>query len=808
MSEAPFVFGKKKRNRLTPLEIREHRERNEARQNEIKSLLERIAITAPPRGTNPLASATLQTPDEKRRVSAIQVATEFFQLPLSSRTQKALEEAGFRNLTEIQAAAIPHALAGRDILGAAKTGSGKTLAYLIPLLEKLFLKDWTPEDGLGALIISPTRELALQIFEVLRQVGINHTFSAGLVIGGKDITQEQKHIGTMNILVATPGRILQHMDQTVDFDCSNLQILVLDEADRLLDLGFEKTVNAILENLPNNRQTLLFSATQTKSITALSRLSLNDPEYLGVHDHLQYSTPLNLVQKVVICELEKKVNFLYSFIRSHLQNKCLIFFSCCKQVRFFYETLNSIRLGANIMELHGNMKQMKRLSIFVEFSQAEQGIFLLATDIAARGLDFPAVDWVIQMDCPEDPETYLHRVGRTARNQAAGQSILVLLPSEQAMLEKMKEKKIPFELVKANDKMNTLKFTEQLPSILAGSTHLKYLAQKALINYVRSVYINKDKEIFKCDQLPIVEFAKSLGLSGAPQIRFLANQKDKKNAVRESVLDKAESSMIGNSSDEEEDEEELKLKKAREEDKEEEDDKEDKEEEEEDIGPGSDEEEAMFERNKKKSRGATDRLFKRKNKKIEQRYNLLNLPSDDKDEEDQDDVLVLKARHVPAQPKSTPPSRESLGPSSLSTDEKEYLRFLREQHINKIKSDVATVAPEDKAAARSLRKEKEQEKELAEMKRLERENEEREMNGDGGQNGYGYGYGYGESQPSLGFDDNQPFGEDGQPHPDGDGESAAAPPSFSQPNLRRNYDRLSQPSDQPASRQRKKIKRF
>jgi ATP-dependent RNA helicase DDX10/DBP4 len=184
-------------------------------------------------------------------------------------------------MKEIQRACIPHLLAGRDVLGAAKTGSGKTLAFLVPIIEKLHRLCWSSSDGLGGLVISPTRELAIQIFEVLRKVGAQHEISGGLIIGGKDVESEQERINNMNILVATPGRLLQHMDETYGFDACNLQVepqqrrvvpcsrhltrcglaasrvqvLVLDEADRILDMGFSATLNNIVSNLPATRQT-------------------------------------------------------------------------------------------------------------------------------------------------------------------------------------------------------------------------------------------------------------------------------------------------------------------------------------------------------------------------------------------------------------------------------------------------------------------------------------------------------------------------------------------------------------------------
>ncbi|KAF6728651.1 putative ATP-dependent RNA helicase DDX10 [Oryzias melastigma] len=257
---------------------------------------------------------------------------KFSDFPISKKTLLGLQESQFRQPTEIQRQTIGLALRGKDVLGAAKTGSGKTLAFLIPVLECLYRQQWSSMDGLGALIISPTRELAYQTFEVLRKVGKNHEFSAGLVIGGKDLQTEAERIPRTNIVVCTPGRLLQHMDQTACFHASGLLMLVLDEADRILDMGFADTLNAIVENLPRTRQTLLFSATQTKSVKDLARLSLKDPEYVWVHEKARFSTPASLEQSYVVCELHQKVDLLFSFIRGHLTRKIIVFFSCCKQV--------------------------------------------------------------------------------------------------------------------------------------------------------------------------------------------------------------------------------------------------------------------------------------------------------------------------------------------------------------------------------------------------------------------------------------------------------------------------------------------
>eukprot|EP00842_Homolaphlyctis_polyrhiza_P000191 jgi/Hompol1/1172/HPOL_003007-RA len=459
----------------------------------------------------------------------------FEKLPLSKQTQLGLSKSHFIEMTDIQRSSLVYSLCGRDVLGAAKTGSGKTLAFVIPVLECLLKSEWSSaDDGLGALIISPTRELAMQIFEVLRKVGRYHSFSAGLLIGGKDLKQEQERITRMNILVCTPGRLLQHMDQTPEFVCDNLQILVLDEADRILDSGFEKTINAIVQNLPKTRQTLLFSATQTKSVKDLARLSLHNAEYISAHEAAVHSTPKNLTQRFIVCELDRKLDILFSFIRTHLKTKILVFLSSCKQVRFVFETFCKLQPGVPLMCLHGKQKQAKRIAIFEQFCRKQEAC-LFATDIAARGLDFPAVDWVVQVDCPEDAATYIHRVGRTARYDSKGQALLLLTPSERdGMIELLTQKKVPIDEIKVNP-AKTTSIRQQLSGLCSQSPEIKYLGQKAFICYLRSIYLQANKQVFDVNRLPVDAFAESLGLPGAPKIKFVKKLSAQKNASRQAA---------------------------------------------------------------------------------------------------------------------------------------------------------------------------------------------------------------------------------------------------------------------------------
>ena len=298
----------------------------------------------------------------------------------------------------------------------------------------------------------------------------------------------------MNILVATPGRLLQHMDQTVGFEAGNLQLLgrgrffflttaivmltvhaVLDEADRILDMGFHRTLTALLSHLPKSRQTLLFSATQTKSVSDLARLSLKDP--INVSAGEEEVTPATLEQHYAVIELDKKLDTLWSFIKTHLQSKILVFFSCCKQVRFVYETFCKMHPGVSLMHLHGKQKQMTRLATFDKFTKTKHAI-LFATDIAARGLDFPAVDWVVQVDCPEDADTYIHRVGRTARYESSGKAFLFLLPSEEeGMLDALKAKNIQINKIKVKaSKQQSIE--NQLQNLAFQDSEIKYLGQR------------------------------------------------------------------------------------------------------------------------------------------------------------------------------------------------------------------------------------------------------------------------------------------------------------------------------------------
>mmetsp|Transcript_9415 Transcript_9415/g.17118 ORF Transcript_9415/g.17118 Transcript_9415/m.17118 type:complete len:786 (+) Transcript_9415:50-2407(+) len=491
-------------------------------EEEIASLNARIEQETPPKGS--LAH------DKDAVVS-------FASLPLSQATLQGLETNEYTTMTAIQSGSIPHALAGRDILGAAKTGSGKTLAFLIPLLELLYRQGWTHQDGVGAIVLSPTRELAGQIFAVLRKIGQYHSFSLGLLMGGRnknkqsleknDFIREQQAIPTTNILICTPGRLLQHLEQTPYFNVDSLQMLVLDEADRILDMGFRDQLVKILEYLPQGsaRQTLLFSATQTRDVKHLATLSMNHKtvEYVGVHDQDSQTTPDRLKQAYVLVPVEHKLNCLFSFLKSHLKCKTIVFFATCSQVRHAWDLFCRLRPGLSVLAIHGKLSQTKRLQVYDKFTTTPHSV-LFATDVASRGLDFPSVDWVVQVDAPEDYDMYVHRVGRTARFQQNGQALLLLDPLEEESFvqsnQKAQEQKLKAPLQKKSiNPTKTMLVSQRAASLVAEHASLYALAKKAFLSYVRSLSLLPKDGIWgklHVRDFHLEEYALSLGLPEIP----------------------------------------------------------------------------------------------------------------------------------------------------------------------------------------------------------------------------------------------------------------------------------------------------
>ncbi|OTA07799.1 ATP-dependent RNA helicase HAS1 [Trichoderma parareesei] len=452
-------------------------------------------------------------------VSTMADSQKFEDLKLSEKTMKAIQEMGFTKMTNIQRSAIPPLLAGKDVLGAAKTGSGKTLAFLIPAIEILSSLRFKPRNGTGVIVVSPTRELALQIFGVARELMKYHSQTYGIVIGGANRRAEvEKLTKGVNLLIATPGRLLDHLLNT-QFVFKNLKSLIIDEADRILEVGFEDEMRQIVKVLSNeDRQTMLFSATQTTKVEDLARISLRPgPLYINVDQEQQHSTVDGLEQGYVLCEGDERFLLLFSFLRKMQakKKKVIVFFSSCNSVKYYAELLNYI--DCPVLDLHGKQKQQKRTNTFFEFSNAPHGI-LICTDVAARGLDIPAVDFIVQFDPPDNTRDYIHRVGRTARGaNGKGRSLLFLQPNEVGFLSYLKAARVPvveFEF----PRKKIINVQSQLEKLIGKNYYLQQSAKEAFKSYLHAYASHSLRSVYDVQKLDLAKIAKSFGFPTPPRV--------------------------------------------------------------------------------------------------------------------------------------------------------------------------------------------------------------------------------------------------------------------------------------------------
>ncbi|OWB58920.1 hypothetical protein B5S28_g5018 [[Candida] boidinii] len=471
-------------------------------------------------------------PETKPSEHTITTSENFTDLELSEPTLKSIKDMGFTKMTEVQARTIPPLLAGKDVLGAAKTGSGKTLAFLIPAIEILYSLKYKPRNGTGAIVITPTRELALQIFGVARELMANHSQTLAIVIGGANRRAEAEKLAKgVNLLIATPGRLLDHLQNTKGFIFKNLKTLIIDEADRILEIGFEEEMKQIVKILPNEkRQTMLFSATQTTKVEDLARVSLNQaPIYINVHQDREASTADGLEQGYVVCDSDKRFLLLFSFLKRNQKKKIIVFLSSCNSVKYYSELLNYIDLP--VLDLHGKQKQQKRTNTFFEFCNAKQGI-LVCTDVAARGLDIPEVDWIIQFDPPDDPRDYIHRVGRTARGTSGkGRSLMFLTPSELGFLRYLKQAKVPLnEYEFPTSKIANIQ--SQLEQLIKNNYWLHQAAKDGYRSYLQAYSSHHLKTVYQVDKLDLVKVGKSFGFTIPPKVNITINASAKSTKVK------------------------------------------------------------------------------------------------------------------------------------------------------------------------------------------------------------------------------------------------------------------------------------
>lgn len=465
-------------------------------------------------------AAAVVEEEEEEEEETIFSSEGFDSIPFLSCAE-ALREMKFEKMTKIQKLAIPAMLEGSDVLAQAKTGSGKTLAFLVPIVELLTKSKFQQRNGVGAIVLSPTRELSLQTHETLKQLKPSQT--VGLAMGGSNRRNEAERLRKgVGILIATPGRLLDHLQHTPDFVYRNLLVLVIDETDRILDQGFEDDLRAILKLLPKNRQTALFSATQTQKIEDLARLSVRSPVHVAVREESVDGKKTGATRKIeqgyVVVESAHRFRLLFTFLKRHAKkHKIMVFFSSCNAVKYYSDLLNYVDVA--VMEIHGKQKQAKRTATFFEFKRATTGV-LLCTDVAARGLDIPDVDWIVQYDPPDDPREYIHRVGRTARGaQKAGKALLFLIPQELKFLSFLRQAQVSLnEYDFPSNKLANVQ--SALSRLVAKNYFLHRAATDAYRSYLLAYASHSHKDVFDVYSLDLKGVAAAFGFDVPPRVNL------------------------------------------------------------------------------------------------------------------------------------------------------------------------------------------------------------------------------------------------------------------------------------------------
>ncbi|KAJ7963849.1 DEAD-box ATP-dependent RNA helicase [Quillaja saponaria] len=360
-------------------------------------------------------------------------ANSFMELNLSRPLLRACEALGYTKPTPIQAACIPLALSGRDICGSAITGSGKTAAFALPTLERLLFRP-KRVPAIRVLILTPTRELAVQVHSMMEKIAQFTDIRCCLVVGGLSTKVQEAALRSMpDIVVATPGRMIDHLRNSMSVDLDDLAVLILDEADRLLELGFSAEIHELIRLCPKRRQTMLFSATMTEEVDELIKLSLSKPLRLSADPSTK--RPATLTEEVIRIRRMREINqeaVLLALCSKTFTSKVIIF-SGTKQAAHRLKIIFGLA-GLRAAELHGNLTQAQRLDA-LELFRKQEVEYLIATDVAARGLDIIGVRTVINFACPRDLTSYIHRVGRTARAGREGYAVTFVTDNDRSLLK-------------------------------------------------------------------------------------------------------------------------------------------------------------------------------------------------------------------------------------------------------------------------------------------------------------------------------------------------------------------------------------
>nr|CAB3237004.1 probable ATP-dependent RNA helicase DDX31 [Phallusia mammillata] len=510
-----------------------------------------------------------------RKVKKVTPINKFIDLDIHPGLKSYIvEKMELEQMTPVQAAALPVLLEGQDALIRSQTGSGKTLAYALSVIQTLqeIKPEVTRQNGPMAIVLTPTRELAQQSYAVFQQLTLPiRRLVATWLVGGQNRKSEKARIRKgVNIIVSTPGRFVDHLENTSCLNLENIKWLVFDEADRLLDMGFQKDINKVLKEIKKQTetkpQTVLLSATLNRGVENLVDLTLTSPAKVDVNDAKglksdssnfvdpstgleveKVSLPEKLQQHVVVVPSKLRLISLFSFIMEKVSSaKILVFLSCRDSVEFHFHILKlflehhrQTAWAKNVFQLHGGMAQKDRTETMIKFKKSKLSV-LLCTDVAARGLDIPRVDWVVQYTSPGSPVDYIHRVGRTARAGQKGNAVLFLTPVEVPYVKLLTSYDIDVSELKLDQLLTGLLSTKsknfqenvriQMAKEKAAETHktfesfiqedknLKELSVKAFVSFIRAyaTYPLALKHIFHVKNLHTGHVAKSFALQDTP----------------------------------------------------------------------------------------------------------------------------------------------------------------------------------------------------------------------------------------------------------------------------------------------------
>ncbi|GLJ36945.1 hypothetical protein SUGI_0747240 [Cryptomeria japonica] len=451
--------------------------------------------------------------------------TRFEDCNISPLSLRAIKDVGYERMTIVQEATLPSILKGKDVLAKAKTGTGKTVAFLLPAIEVILKSPPISRDErrppIFVLVICPTRELAGQAAAEAESLLKYHAnIGVQVVIGGTKLPAEQKRLqaNPCQMLVATPGRLQDHIENTPGFSqrLKGVKVLILDEADHLLDMGFRKPIERIVAAVPKERQTLLFSATVPKEVHQVSQVALRrEHEFINTVEEGSEETHSKVLQSSIVASHDSHFSLIYAILKGHVSEdpeyKVLVFCTTAMITRLVSEVLSELKL--NVREIHSRKSQGYRTRVSDEFRKSK-GLILITSDVSARGVDYPDVTLVIQVGIPSDREQYIHRLGRTGRKGKEGQGILLLAPWEEYFLKSVKDLPITKALPPTIDLEMNMKVKRALSHVDLQAKAAAYQAWLGYYNSVKGVGGDKSRLVQLAN-----EFSRSMGLDTPPAIK-------------------------------------------------------------------------------------------------------------------------------------------------------------------------------------------------------------------------------------------------------------------------------------------------